>query len=78
MEAITDSRTPAPNANSGLGTKRVMVEGDGRDTKSQTSLHADIIIANAPDPVFVSERSVSGVPARGLDCLCATAASAGA
>src|SRR5437588_367088 len=40
---------------SGFGTKRVMVEGRGTDTKSHSSLRADIIIANAPDPVFVSD-----------------------
>src|SRR5260370_321558 len=32
-----------------------MVEGDGRELKSHGSLDADIIIANAPDPVFVSD-----------------------
>src|SRR6202165_2835030 len=31
------------------------VEGDGRGAKSRGSLEADIIIANAPDPVFVSD-----------------------
>src|SRR5947199_332436 len=31
------------------------VKGDGRGTKSHSALVADIIIANAPDPVFVSD-----------------------
>src|SRR5688500_3224729 len=30
-------------------------QGDGRGIKSRGSLDADIIIANAPDPVFVSD-----------------------
>ena len=32
-----------------------MVRGDGRGLKSYGTLDADIIIANAPDPVFVSD-----------------------
>ncbi|PYX78603.1 MAG: hypothetical protein DMG70_31045 [Acidobacteria bacterium] len=36
-------------------TKRVIVMGDSRGTKSHGSLDADIIIANAPDPIFVSD-----------------------
>src|SRR5256886_1871815 len=32
-----------------------MIKGDGRDLKSHGSLDANIIIANAPDPVFVSD-----------------------
>jgi PAS domain-containing protein len=32
-----------------------MIKGDGRDLKSHGSLDADIIIANAPDPVLVSD-----------------------
>src|SRR5437870_11769457 len=32
-----------------------MTKDDGRDLKSRGSLDADIIIANAPDPVFVSD-----------------------
>src|ERR1700730_14649782 len=32
-----------------------MVKGDGRGIKSYGTLDADIIIANAPDPVFVSD-----------------------
>src|SRR5438445_13654251 len=32
-----------------------VIEGDGRGAKSRGSLDADIIIANAPDPVFVSD-----------------------
>jgi PAS domain S-box-containing protein len=32
-----------------------MIKGDGRGLKSHGSLDADIIIANAPDPVFVSD-----------------------
>ncbi|PYN26482.1 MAG: histidine kinase, partial [Candidatus Rokuibacteriota bacterium] len=32
-----------------------MVKGDGRGAKWRGSLDADIIIANAPDPVFVSD-----------------------
>src|SRR5579864_828767 len=39
----------------GYGTKRDMAEGDGKCTNSRGSLDADIIIANAPDPVFVSD-----------------------
>src|SRR5438132_11327522 len=39
----------------GHNTKRVTADGDSRSTKSHGSLHADIIIANAPDPVFVSD-----------------------
>src|SRR5438094_1793124 len=38
-----------------LGTQGDAVEGDGRSVKSRGSLDADIIIANAPDPVFVSD-----------------------
>src|SRR5438132_5446325 len=38
-----------------LGTQQPVVEGDGRGVKSRGSLDADIIIANAPDPVFVSD-----------------------
>src|SRR5437867_13109280 len=37
------------------GGRAGMVEGDGRGVKSRGSLDADIIIANAPDPVFVSD-----------------------
>src|SRR6267143_371125 len=37
------------------GTQPAMIEGDGRELKSHGSLDADIIIANAPDPVFVSD-----------------------
>jgi PAS domain S-box-containing protein len=32
-----------------------MVDGEGRGMRSRASLEADIIIANAPDPVFVSD-----------------------
>src|SRR5438094_1252061 len=32
-----------------------VVKGDGRGAKWRGSLDADIIIANAPDPVFVSD-----------------------
>src|SRR5437660_10138641 len=39
----------------GFGTQLAMIKGDGRDLKSRGSLDADIIIANAPDPVFVSD-----------------------
>src|SRR2546423_1219721 len=39
----------------GHNTKRVTADGDSRSTKSHGSLHADIIIANAPDPVFVPD-----------------------
>src|SRR5207249_3424854 len=39
-----------------LGTQRGMVESAARGVKSRGSLEADIIIANAPDPVFVSDR----------------------
>ncbi len=38
-----------------LGTQPATIQGDGRDLKSHGSLDADIIIANAPDPVFVSD-----------------------
>src|SRR3979490_253976 len=38
-----------------LGTHPATIEGDGRELKSHGSLDADIIIANAPDPVFVSD-----------------------
>src|SRR5439155_216568 len=38
-----------------LGTQGDAVEGDSRSVKSRGSLDADIIIANAPDPVFVSD-----------------------
>src|SRR5437588_8685353 len=38
-----------------LGMQRGVVEADGRGVKSRGSLNADIIIANAPDPVFVSD-----------------------
>src|SRR5438309_3391431 len=38
-----------------LGTQQDVAEGDGRGVKSRGSLDADIIIANAPDPVFVSD-----------------------
>src|SRR5207249_4614984 len=38
-----------------LVTQGDAVEGDGRSVKSRGSLDADIIIANAPDAVFVSD-----------------------
>src|SRR2546428_347247 len=38
-----------------LGMQRGVVEADGRGVKSRSSLDANIIIANAPDPVFVSD-----------------------
>src|SRR5467141_3073339 len=38
-----------------LGAQPATIEGDGRELKSHGSLDADIIIANAPDPVFVSD-----------------------
>src|SRR5438445_4229632 len=38
-----------------LGTQAARMQGGGRDLKSHGSLDADIIIANAPDPVFVSD-----------------------
>src|SRR5438094_594963 len=38
-----------------FGTQPAMIKDDGRDVKSHGSLDADIIIANAPDPVFVSD-----------------------
>src|SRR5438093_409834 len=38
----------------GLGVQPRLVEGDGKGVKSYGSLDANIIIANAPDPVFVS------------------------
>src|SRR5256886_13634650 len=39
----------------GFGTKRSVAEVYGRAAESHASLDADIIIANAPDPVFVSD-----------------------
>src|SRR4030081_3989831 len=39
----------------GLRTRRGTVDSDDRAIKSRGSLEADIIIANAPDPVFVSD-----------------------
>src|SRR5436309_186761 len=38
-----------------LVTQPGMVKGDGRRAKWRGALDADIIIANAPDPVFVSD-----------------------
>src|SRR2546428_745978 len=38
-----------------LGTQPATIQGGSRDLKSYGSLDADIIIANAPDPVFVSD-----------------------
>src|SRR2546425_1140631 len=38
-----------------LGTQPGVAAGDSRGAKSRGSLDADIIIANAPDPVFVSD-----------------------
>src|SRR3989441_105764 len=38
-----------------LRTQSDVVAGDSRGVKSHGSLDADIIIANAPDPVFVSD-----------------------
>jgi PAS domain S-box-containing protein len=38
-----------------LGSERATIKGDGRGLKAHGSLDADIIIANAPDPVFVSD-----------------------
>src|SRR2546428_186707 len=38
-----------------LGTQPGVAEGDSRGAKSRGSLDADIIIANAPDPAFVSD-----------------------
>src|SRR2546428_806015 len=38
-----------------LGTRRDIVKGDSKSIESYGSLDADIIIANAPDPVFVSD-----------------------
>src|SRR3989441_12810894 len=38
-----------------LGMQRGMVESAGTRAKSRGLLQADIIIANAPDPVFVSD-----------------------
>src|SRR6266576_481626 len=38
-----------------FGTQPAVIEADGRSVKSRGSLDADIIIANAPDPVFVSD-----------------------
>jgi PAS domain S-box-containing protein len=38
-----------------LRAQRSMVEGEARRVTSRGSLDADIIIANAPDPVFVSD-----------------------
>src|SRR5216117_2528700 len=38
-----------------VSTQAGVIEGDTRAVKSRGSLDADIIIANAPDPVFVSD-----------------------
>src|SRR3984893_970336 len=38
-----------------LASERAMIKDDRRGLKSHGSLDADIIIANAPDPVFVSD-----------------------
>src|SRR5205814_1230770 len=38
-----------------LGSERRLIKGDGRGLKSHGSLDADIVIAHAPDPVFVSD-----------------------
>src|ERR1700704_3297517 len=38
-----------------LGSERAMIKSDMRNVKSYGTLDADIIIANAPDPVFVSD-----------------------
>jgi PAS domain S-box-containing protein len=38
-----------------LRTRRGVIEAESREMKSRGSLEADIIIANAPDPVFVSD-----------------------
>src|SRR3989440_113007 len=38
-----------------LGSEPAMIKGDGRGLKSRGSLDADIMINNAPDPVFVSD-----------------------
>jgi PAS domain S-box-containing protein len=38
-----------------LRTRRGVIEAEGKRMKSRGSLEADIIIANAPDPVFVSD-----------------------
>jgi len=38
-----------------LSKQPAKIKGDGRGLKSHGSLDADIIIANAPDPVFVSD-----------------------
>ncbi len=38
-----------------FGTQPAMIKDDGMDLKSHGSLDANIIIANAPDPVFVSD-----------------------
>src|SRR5438034_3846374 len=38
-----------------LVTQPDVAKGDGRGAKWRGSLDADIIIANAPDPVFVSD-----------------------
>jgi PAS domain S-box-containing protein len=38
-----------------LDTQRGQIEAEGKRMKSRGSLEADIIIANAPDPVFVSD-----------------------
>ena len=38
-----------------LSTQLAMIESEGKGPRSHGSLDADIIIANAPDPVFVSD-----------------------
>src|SRR5438132_4315546 len=39
----------------GLDTQSTVMDPDGSGAKSHRALVADIIIANAPDPVFVSD-----------------------
>jgi hypothetical protein len=39
-----------------INRQSTTIKGNGRDLKSRGSLDAGIIIANAPDPVFVSCR----------------------
>src|SRR5436309_1391250 len=52
----------------GLGMQPRLVEGDGKGVKSYGSLDANIIIANAPDPVFVSD--LEGKILRANDGVC--------
>src|SRR5437773_2208859 len=48
-----------------LSTQLAVIEPEGKRLRSHGSLEADIIIANAPDPVFVSDLEGKIVQANG-------------